>query len=166
MEYCGLDMTGVIHNLPRELVYDFNRLHESGCCDMSDTTVGIYRFICCLCSLEDSRARRVSSYESFLRTSFETFAARNLSYGIDVNAFCKKTGISETELDKALEGGVSDTIKKCRISEAKRLLITRPDDLRETICRYCGFPSVSEMEMEFEEYAGASVDEFINSYKQ
>lgn len=165
MDYCGLDMTGVIHDLPREFVYDFNQLHEAGCCDMSDTTVGIYRFICRLCSFENSRAGRVSSYESFLRTSFETFAARNLSYGIDANDFCKKTGISETELDKALDGGISETIKKCRISETKRLLITRPDDLRETICRYCGFLSVQEMEKEFEEYTGNSVDEFIDSYK-
>lgn len=164
VEYCRIDMTGVISGLPAELTDDFNALYGAGHSDKSGTTVGIYKFITKLCSRRVSRAVKARPYRDYIRSSFEEFVVHNLSAGINIDDFCKDPGISATELDDILDMGIDETVKSCRIKEAKRLLITRPSDRRETICRYCGFSEPDELEQEFFKREGCSVDEFIMSY--
>lgn len=164
IEYCRIDMTGVIPGLPAELTDDFNALYEAGHLDKRGTTVIIYKFITKLCSHCISCAVKAHPYRDYIRSSFEEFVIHNLSTGINVDDFCKGPGICETELDDILDMGIDETVKSCRIKEAKRLLITRPSDRRETICSYCGFSDPDEMEEEFFKRESCSVDEFIMSY--
>lgn len=162
IEYCGIGASDIIPELPAELRDDFNTVFDRGCSDTGSTMLSIYKLITRLSTVRADKTPR--TFGEFIRTSFEKFVTRDLPYDIDTGNFCRGSGITERELWGLLGMPAEDFIADCRIREAKRLLVTRPDDKRETIAAYCGYSGANELEREFSKRAGETTDEFISRF--